>query len=82
LIEDVNHSPEAYYLNPGMNGLIFKKGDATDMSEKIKILLYDAGKYRIFSENARKTAVSGEASFEKMIEGFVLALEYLHNKRK
>jgi glycosyltransferase involved in cell wall biosynthesis len=80
LIEDVNHSPEAYYLKPGENGFIFNKGDATDLAKKIRLLLTNEELYAEFSKNALETTTTGEASFSNMTDGFVRALEYTRNK--
>ncbi len=81
LIENVNHSPEAYFLKPGENGYIFNKADAQDMADKAMDILEDAEKYKQFSENAKNTTTHGEASFEKMINGFVQAIKYVGKKQ-
>ncbi len=80
LIENVNHSPEAYYLISGENGYIFNKADAQDLADKAMDILADPDKYKTFSENAKKTTTEGEASFEKMTAGFVNAIKYLSQK--
>ena len=80
LIEDVHHSPEAYYLKPGENGFIFNEADAKDMAQKVEVLLHDEKTYQKFSDNAYKTVSEGEANFNKMIDGFKQAIQYVEQK--
>jgi glycosyltransferase involved in cell wall biosynthesis len=79
IIEDVNHSPEAYYLKPGENGFLFKKGDPMDLKQKIHNLLENEDLYRQFSAHAREV-ITTEASYENMIKGFMDAIHYVQTK--
>lgn len=79
IIEDVNHSPEAYYLKDGENGFLFRKGDPLDLKHKILTLLENEDLYRQFSNNALQV-ITTEASYEKMIKGFLDAIRYVQMK--
>ena len=81
IIEDVNHSPEAFYLRDNENGFLFKKGDATDLKDKIMMLLDDSALYRQFSSKA-KQVIETEGSYENMIRGFMEAVRFVQHKHK
>jgi len=75
IVEDVDHGPEGFYLEQGVNGFKYKEGDVYDLKEKMDILL-DQDNYKQFCVNAKKT-VEKEASFERMTQGFTDAIKYL-----
>ena len=76
IIENVNHSPEAYYLKDGINGFVFNKADPEDLKNKILKVLSNKELHDRMSREALKT-VKEEASFERMQEGFVKAIDYM-----
>lgn len=73
--ENVNHSPEIFYLKQEKNGYIVPKGDIRELRERIKHLLMNEDLYKKFSQNARKT-IQKEGSIERMYEGFQKAMEF------
>jgi glycosyltransferase involved in cell wall biosynthesis len=81
IIEDVNHSPEAYYLREGENGYLFKKGDPLDLRYKIITLFENDELYKQFSNNALQV-IASEASYENMIKGFLGAIQYVKKKNR
>ncbi|MGB0916222.1 MAG: glycosyltransferase family 4 protein [Flavobacteriales bacterium] len=78
VMEDVDHSPEAGYVKPGVNGYIYGKGDMNDLHSKVQQLLNDTELLKSFSKEARNT-IETEASIEKMFDGFRNAVKYVSN---
>ena len=76
IVEDVDHGPEAVYLKEGLNGFRFNRGNVIDMMFKINMLLYDDRLRRQFSDHAKRT-IREEASIEKMLNGFMEAINYV-----
>lgn len=76
VVEDVDQGPEAVYLKPGKNGVLFKEADIEDMMDKIVTLLDDKNRYESFSIQAKET-IKKEASVEKMLAGFLEAVDYV-----
>ncbi len=80
LVENVNHSPEVYYLKPGENGFIFNKADKQDLASKIEEVFKNEETYNKLSNYARYTVTEGEGAFEKMVQSFVDAIKYVETK--
>ena len=71
------HGPEAEIHEPGVNGLLYRHGDAQDLAEKISTLLDDEPRRRRMSEAALAT-VSGPRgrNVEGMVAGFLDAIDF------
>lgn len=65
--------PETYLIKNGFDGFIVD--NEQELKEKIIFLLEDDNAYKQFSENSKKI-VQNEANIEKMINGFLQAIEY------
>ena len=79
IIENVPHGPEAYYFKDGYNGYLYRKGSIEDLYKKTNEML-DNEKYEKFCENAY-TTIQTEGSFNKMLEGFIAAIDYVQNEK-
>jgi glycosyltransferase involved in cell wall biosynthesis len=73
--EEGDESAEIGYLRHGENGFIVPRGDVAALASALLLLLDDDGLRMRFSEAARREA-SGNASVERMCEGFANALQY------
>jgi glycosyltransferase involved in cell wall biosynthesis len=71
------HGPEAEIHEPGVNGLLYRHGDAEDLAGKIATLLDDEPRRRRMSEAALAT-VSGPRgrNVEGMVAGFLDAIDF------
>lgn len=67
------HGPEFAAMKDGVNGLLFQKGNAEDMADKIlKILSNSEQRERLSKEALKK--VSGDFSFNEMVKRFIAAI--------
>jgi glycosyltransferase involved in cell wall biosynthesis len=72
-------TPEAAALKDGYNSLMYEDGDIEDLSAKIIQLGENDRLQRELSENARRT-MDEEYTLDKMVDGFVRAIRYAHEK--
>ena len=73
--EEGDESAEIAYLKQGENGFIVPRGDVTELSRRL-LLLLDNDDLRIRFSKAARQEVSINASIERLCEGFELALRY------
>ena len=69
------HNPEIAALRPDENGLLFRAGDAADLSRVLARLLADASLRARLSTGARDT-VAGPFSLDRMVDGFEAAVRF------
>jgi glycosyltransferase involved in cell wall biosynthesis len=74
-------SPEASALLDGYNCLMFEDESIGDMAEKMRLLASDKDLQQRLSVNARRT-MEEEYTVERMVDGFVQAIQYAHEKVK
>ncbi len=76
------HAPEIEYLVDGCNGL-YADSDATSIASCIEKLILNPKLLAQMKENALQTA-KGEASIDRMVDGFKQAIEFVsrHGKMK
>lgn len=67
------HSPEFAALRDDYNGLLFKRGDALDLSRKIEALSNDPTRCTQMGINALET-MKNDFSFENMVDRFLQAV--------
>lgn len=71
LLKNVDHGPEAFYLQNGSNGFLYDlAGDLPQLIHQIEL------DYHKFSSNAKNT-ISNEGSLSKMFDGFDSAIKYV-----
>lgn len=73
------HGPEIMYLKDGVNGFIIPKGDITQLSAKLRLLLSEDSLRREFSQAARNEIMTS-GHIDRMCEGFRNALDYAFRK--
>ena len=69
------HNPEIEALRDGVNGLLFRDGDAADLAEKLARVIGDADLRRSMSEAALRTT-SEEFTVERMVDGLEAAARF------
>lgn len=78
ILEDVEHGPEGYYLIEGYNGFLYNADDIENLNNKV-IEIFDSTNYDTYAKNAKDTCNNLE-SFDKMLSGFINAIEYVRNR--
>lgn len=76
VLERIPQGAEVTLFEDGKNGLYFSPGDAKDMYNKLKTILWDkniAAKYSIEAKNS----VDKHASINQMFDGFIGAIKYV-----
>lgn len=68
-------NPEIIAMKPGVNGLTYRRGDATDLAAKLAGLLADADGRRELASAAHRTATQ-EYTLTAMVDGLVDAIRY------
>lgn len=79
VLEDIRQGVETSILNPSNNGLYFEENNASDMFKKINIILSNDIIKESYSKNAKDT-LHRKASLDRMIQGFLDAINYVENK--
>jgi len=69
------HNPEIEALRPGVNGQLFRDGDAASLAEALGRLLGDETRRRALGEGAHWTATE-EFTIERMVDGFEGAIRF------
>jgi glycosyltransferase involved in cell wall biosynthesis len=73
--EEGDESAEITYLKHGENGFVVPRGDVSELAKSLLLLLDNDDLRMRFSDAARRE-VKGNASIERLCEGFVLALRH------
>ena len=71
----LNHNPEIEALKPGVNGLLYRAGDATDFARAILEIVTRPDLQAHMSAAARDTAAC-EFSMNRCVDGYLTALRY------
>ncbi|MDC0585299.1 glycosyltransferase [Planctomycetota bacterium] len=75
-----SHNPEVYALEDGVNGALFRHGDAADLAEKIQALFGAPDALARMSRAARE-GVHRDFPMERMVDGLEQAIRYAASQR-
>jgi glycosyltransferase involved in cell wall biosynthesis len=75
--ERVPHGPEIMYLKDGINGFFVDRGDIRQLAARLRLLLEDDALRERFAQAAR-TEIATNGSIDRMCDGFIAALRYVH----
>lgn len=73
------HNPEISAFKPGVNGVFYRAGDATDLANTIDDIISNQAKLKELSENAKLT-VEKEFSYESFLLNFDRVLSEVLNR--
>lgn len=68
------HGPEISALENGVNGMLFRRGDADDLARCVRHVITDARVRDEMAHNASMT-MRGRFSFSRMVDGFMSAVK-------
>ena len=76
-----SHNPEVHALEDGVNGALFRHGDAADLAEKIQALCGAPDALARMSRAARE-GVHRDFPMERMVDGLEQAIRYAASQRR